>query len=83
MAIPLGRFKFQDPTEGTAHEVMDPPLIAHCVTEFPLELVMYATLFATAIPYAPPKFQVTPVGTAHEVMDPPPLIAHCVTVLSP
>ena len=62
---------------------MDPPLIAHCVTEFPLELVMYATLFATAIPYAPPKFQVTPVGTAHEVMDPLPLIAHCVTVLSP
>ena len=40
MAIPTGLFKFQDPTEGTAHEVMDPPLIAHCVTVFPLMLVM-------------------------------------------
>ena len=32
MAIPYGLFKFQVTPEGTAHEVMDPPLIAHCVT---------------------------------------------------
>ena len=40
MAIPDGLFKFQVTPEGTAHEVMDPPLIAHCVTVFPMKLVM-------------------------------------------
>ena len=35
MAIPGGLFKFQVTPVGTAHEVIDPPLIAHCVTVFP------------------------------------------------
>jgi hypothetical protein len=36
MAIPLGLFKFHVTPEGSLHEVMDPPLIAHCETVFPV-----------------------------------------------
>ena len=80
-AIGNGLFKFHGPLMvGTAHEVMDPPLIAHCVTVFPPLLVMYATLLAMAIPTALAKFQDPTEGTAHEVMDPP-LIAHSVMVI--
>ena len=35
-AIPYGSSKFQVTPVGMAHEAMDPPLIAHCVTLFPM-----------------------------------------------
>ena len=34
--MPRGRFKFQVTPVGMAHKAMDPPLIAHCVTLFPM-----------------------------------------------
>ena len=44
MAIPYERFKFQVTPLGTAHEVMDAPLIAHCVTSFPKKFVTKAVV---------------------------------------
>ena len=45
--IPYEAFKFQVTPVGTAHEVMDPPMIAHCVTVCPLSFATRAAVTAT------------------------------------